>query len=147
MTNTPIPSLRGLRAKSRARAARAKEEVLLLKEEMRRVLQYLEWKSRWWRDRQTLGVDVSRDLAEGIRGYAISQAEVQESLAKHFRKLWEAPLKDSIDDITTNVGQTRHGQVSSDEPKEAFEDELEEEEEDQALDDGLEYISDDDDDF
>ena len=40
--------LRSEWAKSRARANRCKEEVLLLKEEMRRVLVFLEWKSKWW---------------------------------------------------------------------------------------------------
>jgi hypothetical protein len=34
--------------KSCARAARACEEVLLLREEMRRVLEYLQWELRWW---------------------------------------------------------------------------------------------------
>jgi len=33
--------------KSRARAARAHEEVLLLREEMRRVLEFLQWKANW----------------------------------------------------------------------------------------------------
>ena len=35
-------------AKSRAHAARASEEVLLLREKMRRVLKYLKWKGDWW---------------------------------------------------------------------------------------------------
>ncbi|KAF9536496.1 hypothetical protein CPC08DRAFT_597792, partial [Agrocybe pediades] len=74
------------------RVARAREEVLLLKEEMRRVLHYLDWKTKWWRDRQTLGVNVKKDLAEGVKGYALRQAEVQQSFATYFRKLWEAPL-------------------------------------------------------
>jgi hypothetical protein len=34
--------------KSCTRAARACEEVLLLREEMRRVLEYLQWELRWW---------------------------------------------------------------------------------------------------
>ncbi|KDR65961.1 hypothetical protein GALMADRAFT_81309, partial [Galerina marginata CBS 339.88] len=36
-------------AKSQACAARSREEVMLLKEEMRRVLKYLEWNSDWWK--------------------------------------------------------------------------------------------------
>jgi hypothetical protein len=40
--------LRAEWSKSRARAARAREEVLLLREEMRRVLEFLGWKARWW---------------------------------------------------------------------------------------------------
>ena len=44
--------LRSEWAKSRARANRCKEEVLLLREEMQRVLVFLEWKSEWWLQRQ-----------------------------------------------------------------------------------------------
>ena len=35
-------------SKSKARAERWREEVILLSEEMRRVLVYFEWKARWW---------------------------------------------------------------------------------------------------
>ncbi|KAK0484271.1 hypothetical protein EDD18DRAFT_1311853 [Armillaria luteobubalina] len=35
---------------SRARAHRAHEEVLLLREEMRRTLKFLEWRGEWWRE-------------------------------------------------------------------------------------------------
>jgi hypothetical protein len=41
-------------AKSRARAARACEEVLLLREEMRRTLEFLQWKAKWWLSRSDL---------------------------------------------------------------------------------------------
>ena len=43
--------LRSEWAKSRAQAARATEEVLLLREEMRRVLDFLGWKADWWTTR------------------------------------------------------------------------------------------------
>jgi hypothetical protein len=36
-------------AKTRAKALRYAEEVDLLEEEMRRVLQFLEWRASWWR--------------------------------------------------------------------------------------------------
>ena len=39
-------------AKSRARTIRCKEEVMLLKEEMRRVTEFLGWKSQWWREQE-----------------------------------------------------------------------------------------------
>lgn len=53
-------------AKSRVRAARCREEVLLLREEMRRVLAFLEWKSSWWLERKNSRMDVASDLAEGL---------------------------------------------------------------------------------
>ncbi|KAH9475484.1 hypothetical protein JR316_0012595 [Psilocybe cubensis] len=79
-------------AKSRARSLRAEEEVLLLKEEMRRVLAYLEWRSEWWRSHQKAIPDASTTLLEGISAYALSQASLQDSLAAHFKKLWMGSL-------------------------------------------------------
>jgi len=82
-------------AKSRARAARAREEVMLLKEEMNRVLKYLEWKSEWWRQRADARPGLTKDLTEGLRAYAHDQADIQTALRVHFRKLWDAPLQTS----------------------------------------------------
>ena len=86
--------LRSEWAKSRARANRCKEEVLLLKEEMRRVLAFLEWKSEWWLERQSLRGGVTPALAEGITAFAIGQANLQRSLATHFREIWKGSLRD-----------------------------------------------------
>ena len=86
-------------AKSRAHAARAREEVMLLKEEMNRVLKYLEWKSEWWRQRAAARTDLNKYLTEGIRAYAQDQADVQAALRVHFRKLWETPLQTSVEDV------------------------------------------------
>ncbi|KAF8895002.1 hypothetical protein CPB84DRAFT_1848339 [Gymnopilus junonius] len=82
-------------AKSRARATRATEEVMLLKEEMRRVLAFLEWKSRWWQDRQCTRTGLEKSMAEGVQAFALRQSSLQSQLAAHFRKLWKAPLEDS----------------------------------------------------
>ena len=85
--------LRAEWAKSRARAARAKEEVLLLQEEMRRVLSFLEWKSRWWRSQAALR-NVDSSLCEGLKAYAYVQADLQDLLATNFRTTWKTPLED-----------------------------------------------------
>ncbi|KAF9034897.1 hypothetical protein BJ165DRAFT_1356057 [Panaeolus papilionaceus] len=53
-------------AKSRARSLRATEEVMLLKEEMRRVLAYLKWKSHWWLSLRGKRVVSDKALAEGL---------------------------------------------------------------------------------
>ncbi|KAF9552469.1 hypothetical protein CPC08DRAFT_738160 [Agrocybe pediades] len=65
--------LRAEWAKSRARAARAREEVLLLREEMRQTVLFLEWKARWWDQRLTSRQVDNKELAEGLRAYASSQ--------------------------------------------------------------------------
>ncbi|KAK7026145.1 hypothetical protein R3P38DRAFT_2529348 [Favolaschia claudopus] len=75
-------------AKTRARALRWQEEVTLLEEEMRRTLQYLQWRSDWWK--QQIG---RRGLAdgpqlEGETSYALRQAAIQSTLAEGFTKEW-----------------------------------------------------------
>ncbi|KAF9034610.1 hypothetical protein BJ165DRAFT_1319764, partial [Panaeolus papilionaceus] len=81
-------------AKSRARVLRAKEEVPLLKEEMRRVLQYLEWKAKKWLSQAQLrrGM-VDSTLQEGLNAYAHQCAAHQRALAAKFKKQWHSPLK------------------------------------------------------
>jgi hypothetical protein len=77
-------------ARAHARKLRWEEEVLLLREEMRRVLRYLAWQSRWWRER--VGVradDVPREVTAGIDAYALKQADLHDRLAAFFRRKWE----------------------------------------------------------
>jgi hypothetical protein len=81
-------------AKSRARAARAAEEILLLKEEMRRVIEFLRWKSEWWMSRVGERLP-TEDLTEGLRAYACKQSLLQKRLAEHFQSIWMGPLQDS----------------------------------------------------
>lgn len=102
--------------KSRARALRATEEVTLLKEEMRRALAFLRWKGNWWLERRHARPGVSKDMLEGISAFATTQAEIQNSLANHFQKLWQAPLDltfIAIDDDEENEGE--HFDEDSDE--------------------------------
>ena len=89
-------------AKSRVCAARAWEEVMLLKEEMNHVLKYLEWKSEWWKQRADTRADLTKDFTKGIRAYAQDQADVQTALRSHFRRLWEAPLQTSTENPSDN---------------------------------------------
>lgn len=84
--------LRSEWAKRRARRSRSREEVLLLLEEMRRVLEFLEWKATWWDGRWRGLPDAAPALAEGLRSYAVDQAMLQRSLAASFRLLWRTPL-------------------------------------------------------
>jgi len=74
---------------------------MLLKEEMNRVLKYLEWKSEWWMQRADSRSGLPKHLAEGVRAYAQDQADIQTALCMHFRRLWEAPLQTS-DESATN---------------------------------------------
>ena len=101
-SRTPNPDdgsddiLRAEWAKSRARAARCREEVLLLKEEMRRVIAFLDWKAAWWVDRRGARKDVTnKDLQEGLYAYAETQADLQKALEEEFRTIWKVSLNDS----------------------------------------------------
>jgi hypothetical protein len=94
-----IPALRVEWAKSRARAMRWKEEVMLLREEMRRVLVYFEYKAAWWVDRgEAEGREATPALAEGLRAYAEGQGQLQRDLASSFSKKWAALLAGEVAD-------------------------------------------------
>lgn len=72
--------------KARAQVKRWGEEVLLLKEEMRRVLEFLRWKKSWWEDRSTSISEAV--IGRGIGTYALRQADVHGRLLIHFTNLW-----------------------------------------------------------
>jgi hypothetical protein len=80
-----------------SRKVRWTEEVALINEEMRRVLQFLIWKASWWRSRDCnhtgllgAGAPVDR-LADGLSSYAARQAAMYDRLGAKFRRLW-APV-------------------------------------------------------
>lgn len=84
--------LRAEWARSRARVRRATEEVMLLREEMRRVLAFLKWKAKWWDDRVDARSVKGHSLKEGINAYAVEQARLQRTLSVSFLALWKTPL-------------------------------------------------------
>ncbi|KAJ7450436.1 hypothetical protein FB451DRAFT_1566624 [Mycena latifolia] len=78
-------------ARAHARKERWTEEVMLLREEMRRVLRYLTWQSGWWRERAALRTELSAELAAGVRAYALKQAAWHQRLGGFFRTKWNVP--------------------------------------------------------
>lgn len=86
--------LRAEWARSRARVRRATEEVALVREEMRRVIEFLEWKALQWEWRISLRSTVSSEMKEGINAYAVKQAALQRMLSTFFQVLWKTPLAD-----------------------------------------------------
>jgi hypothetical protein len=69
---------------------------MLLREEMRQVLAYFEYKSTWWEERKTgQGRQVSPEIAEGLLSYAQGQAQLQQDIASRFATMW-APLRAEI---------------------------------------------------
>ncbi|PBK63848.1 hypothetical protein ARMSODRAFT_990134 [Armillaria solidipes] len=121
--------LRSEWCRSRARAKRSEEEVLLLREEMRRVLCFLRWKAEWWVQRIERR-DVQRDegLREGLRVYAGRQRDLQLALRARFQELWTTPLEDmdKEGDLLTHgrsSGNENQGDDDGDDGEESDDDE------------------------
>lgn len=81
-------------AKSLARAERWEEEVLLLREEMRRTLVFLDYQGQWWRKQGSLRTEHDNVLSSGLRGYAEKQATIRRRLANAFASIWLGGVSD-----------------------------------------------------
>ncbi|KAG1747926.1 uncharacterized protein EDB91DRAFT_1235827 [Suillus paluster] len=86
-----------------AQAMRWAEEVELLKEEMRRILQFFEWRAQCWDERgleDALHDVVDDDEHEGLLAYVKCQASLCRRLAESFRTSWTdtLALADSFND-------------------------------------------------
>ena len=77
-------------AQCAARAARWEEEVILLQEEMRRVVHFLEWKSKDWVSRADVRASVTAEVSLGLSAYAHKQASVFRNLAIRFCQRWRS---------------------------------------------------------
>jgi hypothetical protein len=80
-------------SKSYARKTRWEEEVLIIQEEMRRVIVYHEWRAQWWRNERARRSDVDAATLHGIAAYAEKQAYLSESLARCSAAFWLPTLK------------------------------------------------------
>ncbi|KAJ7572380.1 hypothetical protein C8J56DRAFT_1068899 [Mycena floridula] len=72
--------------RARARANRWSEELVLLIEEMRRVLETFSWQANWWKGQQNHR-KVDHALSEGLNAYARRQAVMKEELSRQFQYL------------------------------------------------------------
>ncbi|KAJ7494558.1 hypothetical protein B0H11DRAFT_1716969 [Mycena galericulata] len=101
--------------KARARADRWQEEVILLEEEMRRVLEFCAWKARWWDQRVAPArgegrAPITPELAEGLRAYALAQAARERAWGQVWTAKWAAVraratlvMRDQVQDVTEGV--------------------------------------------
>ncbi len=64
------------------------EEVELLQEEMRRVLQYFTWHAAWWDSQATQRKGVTPELAEGLAAYAERQASIRRQMLERCQTAW-----------------------------------------------------------
>ncbi len=83
-----LQTMRAEWARCKARADRWDEEQALILEEMRRVIEYFQWKSQWWRNQAGRRSDVPARLKRGLRIYARKQAAVFDKLAMRTASFW-----------------------------------------------------------
>lgn len=57
-------------------------------EEMRRVLCYMDWRSRYWQSLVFKREVLDATVTEGIAAYAKKQADIAEMMAHRFSKKW-----------------------------------------------------------
>jgi hypothetical protein len=80
-------------AQCMARAERWEEEVTLLQEEMRRVVQFLQWRSDEWFTKVDVRLDaVASAVHSGLSAYANKQASIFHNLAVRFCQCWRSVL-------------------------------------------------------
>ncbi len=86
-------------AKAKARVTRWQEEVLLLVEEMRRTVAFLQWKAQWWGN---LAVErhVRTNIQSGLIAYSRRQEAQLLGLAERFTISWCPALKDGLFDVS-----------------------------------------------
>lgn len=80
-------------ARSLARADRWEEEVLLVVEEMRRVIVFLDWKADWWEGERSRRVKAPAAVKKGLHAYASKQADLYRTIAGQFAEEWSPYLK------------------------------------------------------
>ena len=80
-------------AKAKARADRWEEDVVLLDEEMRRVLEFCKWKATWWMEQVSLLETLPRPLMEGLRAYAAQQADMEQRIHAAWATKWHHARK------------------------------------------------------
>jgi hypothetical protein len=76
--------------KCHARAARWKEEIQLLEEEMRRATQFYAWKGNWWEKQAHRRTSISSHLAKGIAAYATENATMEQCQLISWSNSWAA---------------------------------------------------------
>ncbi|KAJ7184784.1 hypothetical protein C8R46DRAFT_1026640 [Mycena filopes] len=92
-------SLRVEWCRAKARKRRWEEEVLLLREEMRRVLRYLEWQVEWWLARVAVRPGEPIQLQAGLEAYARRQADTYRELRDFFQAEWSR----SVGEVATSI--------------------------------------------
>lgn len=79
---------------------------MLLDEEMRRVLEFCDWKEKWWREQKqarSLTEVHEKTLREGLDAYAEKQMAFERDMAKAWEIKWRSIRKCAAPIIAGNV--------------------------------------------
>jgi hypothetical protein len=98
--------------KARARAMRWEEEVDLLQEETRRILQFFEWEALRWDEHVAASTDEVADHESRI-AYARRQASLRRRLAQRFQDMWADTLSFLQVQKSANVHATGTALITS----------------------------------
>lgn len=103
-------------AKCKARADRWREELMLLEEEMRRVIAYGVSKEAWWRQRPACRPNVvDPALLEGLHAYAIEHADIERAFCVMLAAKW-ADIRLRTQTILDELSQPGFPEQASDTP-------------------------------
>ena len=83
-------------AKVQAQKQHWEEEVLLIQEEMHRIIMFFEWKAQWWWSWAHCRSDVNDGIIHGVVAYAEKQAHFCESFAQSCVGVWLLLLKSKV---------------------------------------------------
>ncbi|KAJ7053090.1 hypothetical protein C8F01DRAFT_1331342 [Mycena amicta] len=83
-------------SKALARRDRWREEVLILREEVKRVLRGLASTQAIWQARASMRPVAERGLASGLRAYALRQVAVHKRIADTFYKSWNVSAAEAV---------------------------------------------------
>jgi hypothetical protein len=86
-------SMRTEWAQTRARMCRWKEELLMIQEEMRRVLAYFEWRSAWWLEQANKRLNLESSFQSGVVAYAHKQSTLCLQMAARCAVYWLPVMK------------------------------------------------------
>lgn len=81
-------SMRTEWAQTHTRMCRWKEEFLIVQEEMRRVLAFFEWRSRWWLEQANRRQDLESSVKSGVVAYAHKQSRLCSRMAARCAVYW-----------------------------------------------------------
>ncbi|KAJ7699123.1 hypothetical protein B0H16DRAFT_1484270 [Mycena metata] len=103
--------------KAYSRSRRWREELVLVEEEMRRTIEYGLWSRQRWLERAEartvmLGTTdaISPEVAEGVRAYALEQADREERTCARLRADW-APIRARAEQYLAGKDITGQGEI------------------------------------